>query len=53
VALMSSYTARTSGLACSYSMNPRVDMLILNSLLQVRRKHHINALGDMKPDLET
>src|SRR5262245_12371341 len=27
VALMSSYTARTSGLAFSYSMKPRVDMM--------------------------
>src|SRR5438270_9356568 len=26
-------------------MNPRVDMLLLNSLLQVRREHHINAFG--------
>src|SRR5215475_2905704 len=27
VALMSSYTARTAGLALSYSMKPRVDMM--------------------------
>jgi hypothetical protein len=51
--LMSSYTARTSALACSYSMNPRVDMLLLNSLLQVRCEHHINGLGNMKPNVET
>src|SRR5689334_8497109 len=29
VAIMSSYTARTSGLAFSYSINPRVDMGLL------------------------
>src|SRR5579864_4089708 len=34
VAMMSSYTARTSALAFSYSMNPRVDMHLLKSLFQ-------------------
>src|SRR6185312_13056504 len=30
VAMMSSYTARTSGLALSYSMNPNVDIVLLD-----------------------
>jgi hypothetical protein len=52
VALMSSYTARTSALACSYSINPRVDMKLLiyshNSPLIIN-----NAFGDMNANVET
>src|ERR1700704_5624405 len=52
VAMMSSYTARTSGLAFSYSMNPRVDMHLLKSLLQICLPAVRLACGDREPETQ-
>src|SRR4029077_16653109 len=41
VAMMSSYTARTSGLASWYSIKPNVDMLIPQEKIQRRRRYQI------------